>query len=130
MVPPMLPVPTVKVKGSGLGGRNQELSLRLSKIFFEDPQLKNVFFLSAGTDGIDGPTDAAGAIGCHHVIQDFLDQNDNDLEKLQTYLEENDSYNFYKNLNNREYQIIYTFLLFLFIYYLFIHFLLLSDVGF
>uniref|UniRef100_A0A1A9V9G3 Glycerate kinase n=1 Tax=Glossina austeni TaxID=7395 RepID=A0A1A9V9G3_GLOAU len=98
--------PTVKVKGSGLGGRNQELSLRLSKIFFEDPQLRNVFFLSAGTDGIDGPTDAAGAVGCHHVIQDFLDQNNNDLEKLQTYLEENDSYNFYKNLNNREYQII------------------------
>uniref|UniRef100_A0A1A9UIZ1 MOFRL domain-containing protein n=1 Tax=Glossina austeni TaxID=7395 RepID=A0A1A9UIZ1_GLOAU len=67
-----------RVKGSGLGGRNQELSLRLSKIFFEDPQLKNVFFLSAGTDGIDGPTDAAGAVGCHHVIQDFLDQNNNE----------------------------------------------------
>ncbi|KAL9930473.1 glycerate kinase isoform 1-T1 [Glossina fuscipes fuscipes] len=119
--------PTVKVKGSGLGGRNQELSLRLSKRFFEDPQLRNIFFLSAGTDGIDGPTDAAGALGCHNVIQDFLDQNDNDLEKLQTYLEENDSYNFYKNLNNGEYQIITghtgTNVMDL-------HFLLLSDVGF
>uniref|UniRef100_D3TQA8 Glycerate kinase n=1 Tax=Glossina morsitans morsitans TaxID=37546 RepID=D3TQA8_GLOMM len=119
--------PTVKVKGRGLGGRNQELSLRLSKIFFEDPQLKNIFFLSAGTDGIDGPTDAAGALGCHHVIQDFLDQNNNDLEKLQTYLEENDSYNFYKNLNNGEYQIITghtgTNVMDL-------HFLLLSDFGF
>uniref|UniRef100_A0A1A9VZW2 Glycerate kinase n=1 Tax=Glossina brevipalpis TaxID=37001 RepID=A0A1A9VZW2_9MUSC len=93
------------VKGNGLGGRNQELSLRLSKRFFEDPQLRDVYFLSAGTDGIDGPTDAAGAIGCYEVVQDFLDEGGNDLEKLQTYLEENDSYNFYKKLSDSEYQI-------------------------
>ena len=49
------------VKGSGRGGRNQELALALrsrrSSQFSEPMALA-----SAGTDGVDGPTDAAGAI--------------------------------------------------------------------
>ncbi|XP_039439633.1 glycerate kinase isoform X2 [Culex pipiens pallens] len=55
--------PTVIVKGTGLGGRNQELALRFSVQCFQQELLKGVLLLSAGTDGIDGPTDAAGAIG-------------------------------------------------------------------
>jgi len=50
--------PTVKIKGRGIGGRNQELALYTA---IEIKDLKNILFLSSGTDGIDGITDAAGA---------------------------------------------------------------------
>jgi glycerate 2-kinase len=50
---------TVIVKGGGIGGRNQELALAFAK---EIDGLEGVTLLSAGTDGSDGPTDAAGAI--------------------------------------------------------------------
>lgn len=50
---------TVKLQGTGIGGRNQELALRVALAL---EGLKGWRFLSAGTDGRDGPTDAAGAI--------------------------------------------------------------------
>jgi glycerate 2-kinase len=50
---------TVTVKGSGKGGRNQEFALA-SAIAIEG--LEPALVLSAGTDGTDGPTDAAGAV--------------------------------------------------------------------
>ncbi|MDI3336943.1 DUF4147 domain-containing protein [Defluviimonas aestuarii] len=51
---------TVVLKGTGLGGRNQELSLRVALAM---PDLgRDWVFLSGGTDGRDGPTDAAGGI--------------------------------------------------------------------
>ncbi|WP_347312495.1 glycerate kinase type-2 family protein [Defluviimonas sp. SAOS-178_SWC] len=51
---------TVTLKGSGLGGRNQELALRVAMTM---PDLgRDWVFLSGGTDGRDGPTDAAGGI--------------------------------------------------------------------
>ncbi len=50
---------TVTVKGNGKGGRNQELALAFA---LEIEGLEGVSLLSAGTDGTDGPTDAAGAI--------------------------------------------------------------------
>ncbi len=49
---------TVAVRGPGRGGRNQELALSAA---FGLSGLRRVLLLSAGTDGIDGPTDAAGA---------------------------------------------------------------------
>jgi glycerate 2-kinase len=51
---------TVRLTGTGRGGRNQELSLHVAKALdgLERPWL----FLSGGTDGRDGPTDAAGGI--------------------------------------------------------------------
>lgn len=49
---------TVEVRGRGLGGRNQEFALVAAEALAALPR---VVLLSAGTDGIDGPTDAAGA---------------------------------------------------------------------
>ncbi|MDZ4384389.1 MAG: DUF4147 domain-containing protein, partial [Nitrospirota bacterium] len=50
---------TVTVKGNGLGGRNRELALAFA---IEIEGRDGITLLSAGTDGTDGPTDAAGAI--------------------------------------------------------------------
>ena len=50
---------TVTIKGDGLGGRNQEFVLAAA---LEIAGLDRVVVFSAGTDGTDGPTDAAGAI--------------------------------------------------------------------
>lgn len=53
---------TVRLKGTGRGGRNQELALRVAQLAKEDNIPGNWVFLSGGTDGRDGPTPAAGAI--------------------------------------------------------------------
>lgn len=53
---------TVRVTGGGRGGRNQDLALRLSLLAEARDLPHDWVFLSAGTDGRDGPTDAAGAI--------------------------------------------------------------------
>lgn len=52
---------TVQIKGTGLGGRNQELALWLAKLGAEH-LTGDWLFLSGGTDGRDGPTQAAGGI--------------------------------------------------------------------
>ena len=49
---------TVEVRGQGVGGRNQEAALSAA-IHIED---RDIVFASIGTDGIDGPTQAAGAV--------------------------------------------------------------------
>lgn len=78
---------TVTVSGNGLGGRNQELCLSAA-ILLEGEN--NIVLMSAGTDGTDGPTDAAGAIvdGTTVVRARKLGLNP------QEYLKNNDSYNF------------------------------------
>ena len=81
--------PTVKVSGKGLGGRNQHLALIMSKMLKDIP---DVTFLSGGTDGSDGPTDAAGA-----VIDSMTVRNAGALKlDMEKYIENNDSYNFFK----------------------------------
>jgi hydroxypyruvate reductase len=50
---------TVTLRGKGLGGRNQEFVLAAAR---DIAGMENVVVLSGGTDGTDGPTDAAGAI--------------------------------------------------------------------
>ena len=84
---------TVNVKGNGLGGRSQELSLAAA---LELQGLNNVLLLSAGSDGQDGPTDAAGA---------FVDGQT--IKRAQTlgldfnnYLDRNDSYSFFVKMND------------------------------
>jgi len=49
---------TVEVRGDGVGGRNQELALAAA---LEFASADSISLLAVGTDGIDGPTDAAGA---------------------------------------------------------------------
>ncbi|KAF4529661.1 hypothetical protein B566_EDAN018186 [Ephemera danica] len=70
--------PTVVVRGRGKGGRNQELALRMTialNTIREQLEGTRVCFLSAGTDGIDGHTDAAGAFAYPHMIGEALEQN-------------------------------------------------------
>lgn len=51
---------TVRLTGTGRGGRNQELALRVAA---QAPHINGTWvFLSGGTDGRDGPTDAAGGV--------------------------------------------------------------------
>ena len=57
---------TVTIRGEGKGGRNQEFALAAA---FGLNGLQNVAILSAGTDGTDGPTDAAGAIVTGSTIE-------------------------------------------------------------
>lgn len=56
---------TVKVRGQGLGGRNQELVLAAA-VAMEG--LPDVVLVALGTDGTDGPTDAAGAVATGETI--------------------------------------------------------------
>ena len=56
---------TVTMREHGKGGRNQEFVLAAA---LDITGLENVVILSAGTDGTDGPTDAAGAIADGHTI--------------------------------------------------------------
>ncbi|KAL0121293.1 hypothetical protein PUN28_008747 [Cardiocondyla obscurior] len=92
--------PTVVVTGRGKGGRNQELALRFSLDWLEKiksyPRFAeyDVIMLSAGTDGQDGPTDAAGAFGysaiapimydVHTKVQSIITK-ENSLDKWKTY---------------------------------------------
>jgi glycerate 2-kinase len=84
--------PTVTIKGGGKGGRNQELALALALTEIKEPYI----FLSCGSDGTDGPTDAAGAVVTHHTIERAKKNN---LDGQQ-FLTNNDSYHFFKSLNN------------------------------
>jgi glycerate-2-kinase len=83
---------TVVVKGKGKGGRNTELALRFA---MEIDKIEGITMVSAGTDGTDGPTDAAGAIVDGRTITKAkalgLDP--------QEYLNNNDSYIFFKKID-------------------------------
>ncbi len=56
---------TVTLKGHGLGGRNQEIALAAAIAI---DGLPNTLIAALGTDGTDGPTDAAGAIATGETI--------------------------------------------------------------
>ncbi|MEW6067626.1 MAG: glycerate kinase [Nitrospirota bacterium] len=83
---------TVTVKGNGIGGRNMELALSFA---MEIEGIEGITLLSAGTDGTDGPTDAAGAIVNGQTI---LKAKAIELAHKK-YLKNNDSYNFFKELD-------------------------------
>lgn len=78
---------TVTVRGDGLGGRNQEFVLAAA---IEIAGMNNLVVLSAGTDGIDGPTDAAGGI----VDGATLARGAVSGVNASVFLNRNDSYHF------------------------------------
>jgi glycerate 2-kinase len=84
---------TVTVKGQGKGGRNQELALAAAIAI---DSLPNVLIEALGTDGTDGPTDAAGAIATGETLSRARDLN---LD-ARTYLANNDAYHFFQPLND------------------------------
>ncbi len=60
---------TVTLLGKGKGGRNQEMALAfLAEIEKCPDATQGIYFLSASTDGNDGPTDAAGAYACNEIL--------------------------------------------------------------
>lgn len=74
---------TITVKGSGLGGRNQQFAL------YAGTKLSpHITILSGGTDGTDGPTDAAGAIVNTSVMANG--------KNADAYLQNNDAYHFFE----------------------------------
>ena len=84
---------TVTITGNGLGGRNQEFALSAS---IDISGKKNIVMLSGGTDGTDGPTDAAGAFSDTYTLKRAeemgLDPN--------RFLANNDSYHFFQKLED------------------------------
>ena len=80
---------TVTLKGSGLGGRNQEFVLAAS---LDIAGLPDTVVFSAGTDGTDGPTDAAGAIADGNTVGRGPD--------ARAYLDRNDSYHYFEALGD------------------------------
>jgi hydroxypyruvate reductase len=59
---------TVKLTGTGRGGRNQDLALRLALLAEAEAWQAPWLYLQAGTDGRDGPTDAAGGVVCETTL--------------------------------------------------------------
>jgi glycerate 2-kinase len=83
---------TVSVRGLGSGGRNMETALTFA---LEIEGMSGITFLSAGTDGTDGPTDAAGAIVDGQTVMKARLMGINP----ERYLQDNDSYNFFKSID-------------------------------
>ncbi len=83
---------TVTVRGTGKGGRNQEVALAFA---LETEGRGGISLLSAGTDGTDGPTDAAGAL-----VDGSTARKARELGvHPETYLSNNDSYTFFSRLD-------------------------------
>lgn len=99
--------PTVRLRGAGRGGRNQELALAvaiwLDRLVRENPSMAacDIQFLSAGTDGEDGPCDVAGAVVDTGVVKRAGDEGINP----QAHLDNNDSYGFFSKLSKGQHHI-------------------------
>lgn len=99
---------TVEVTGSGRGGRNQQLALQMASELdqlrkFSSSLLNDVeiLFASIATDGIDGPTDAAGAFADVNTVSFAYEEG---LDAV-SYLENHDSYSFFSQFDNGEHHI-------------------------
>jgi len=80
---------TVTLRGDGLGGRNQEFVLSAA---IDIAGLQNTVVLSAGTDGSDGPTDAAGAVADGRTLARD--------PRAPQFLARNDSYHYFAGLDD------------------------------
>ncbi len=83
---------TVVVKGSGLGGRNMEFAIQSADLISDT----KITMASIGTDGSDGPTDAAGAVADGTTVNRAREKN---IDMIK-YRENNDSYNFFKAIDD------------------------------
>jgi len=79
---------SVEVTGSGKGGRNQEMALRFALLCEESRLPVEWVFLSGGTDGRDGPTDAAGGITDPYTAGTLKATG----KPAEAYLADNDAY--------------------------------------
>jgi hydroxypyruvate reductase len=84
---------TVTIRGDGKGGRNQEYALACA---LSIDGMENVLILAGGTDGNDGPTDAAGAIADGSTLARARAKG---LDPLN-YLSRNDAYHFFQALED------------------------------
>jgi hydroxypyruvate reductase len=85
---------TVTVRGRGRGGRNQEFALAMAPAL--DALGENVAAASIGTDGIDGPTDAAGAV----VDSTTLQRARAAALAADEFLNDNNTYAFFERLDD------------------------------
>jgi hydroxypyruvate reductase len=85
---------TVTVRGRGRGGRNQEFTLAMAGVL--DELGDNVAAASIGTDGIDGPTDAAGAIVDSTTLQRAREAG----LAVDDFLKDNNTYAFFERLDD------------------------------
>ena len=86
---------TVRVTGNGRGGRNQEFAL--ASAFHLVRRFSEAVIASVGTDGIDGPTDAAGALVDTDTAARAAEHG---LHRPEHYLAANDSYTFFEALDD------------------------------
>jgi len=84
---------TVTISGNGLGGRNQEFALAAA---IDISGHKEIVVLSGGTDGTDGPTDAAGAFSDTYTLERAKEMG---LDPYH-FLANNDAYHFFKKLDD------------------------------
>lgn len=84
---------TVHVTGTGRGGRNQEVALSAAIALAGK---SGVVFVSFGTDGVDGPTDAAGAL----VDAETVSRGRSAGMEAATYLGDNDSNRYFAKLGD------------------------------
>ncbi len=88
---------TVTVRGDGRGGRNQEFALALALALRERVGEEGVWALSAGSDGVDGSSDAAGAF----VTPDTLERGADMGLDARRALERNDSHGYFAALGDQ-----------------------------
>ena len=84
---------TVTIRGDGKGGRNQEMALSAAIALAGWP---GILIACLGTDGNDGPTDAAGAFADGTTVTRAVEAGLSPTE----YLQRNDAYNFFKAIDD------------------------------
>ncbi len=87
---------TLKVEGSGKGGRNMEFVLWCAREIRHWDRRLPVLFASLGSDGTDGPTDAAGAVATPLTIARAAEKQ----LSIRDHLARNDSYHFFSALGD------------------------------